>query len=194
MAESPPRLQAVIVDRPGFAPRDGGAALRVALLEDARELVSAMRLRPLPDMPADAARLADAAAKGALLVLFADVPAIPPLAVEAALDSLGDCDIALGGCADGSLYLLALREGLEADLLAELAAAALAPGAIHALADLCDDAGLSANLLPPWFRVASENELSFAESLARLSLMSEDDEEGFVADRLRVWFEQHARP
>lgn len=194
MAEPSPRVLAVIVRRPAFAPAAGAEALHLALLEDAREIVSALRLKPLPDCAPEAGKLTQAAAGGSLLVLFADVPAIPPLAVEAALESLEDCDIALGGCADGALYLLALREGLEADLLADLAAAALAPGAIHALADLCDDAGLSVGMLPPWFRLASENELSFAESLARLSLMSEDDEEGFVADRLRVWFEQHARP
>jgi hypothetical protein len=194
MADAPTRTHAVIVDRPPFSPADGAESLRAALREDARELVAAMRLRPLPDVAAEPAKLADAAARGALLVLFADVPATPPLAVEAALDSLAECDLALGPCADGSLYLLALREGIARDVAEQIAAVALAPGAVHGLADLCDDAELSAALLPPWFRLVSENELSFAESLARLSLMSEEGEEGFVADRLRVWFETHARP
>jgi len=44
--------------------------------------------------------------------------------------------------------------------------------------------------LPPWFRAANSKDLSFAESLMRLSLMSEEGEQDFMADRLKLWFEK----
>jgi len=190
MGEPHTRARALITLQRHFAPPSGADELAVALLEDLREMLAALRLRVLPDAAPNASTIAAAAGAGPLLALFADVPALPPLAVEAAIDALESADVALGPCADGSLYLLGLRAGLDSGLAGEIAAAALAPGALHALADLCDDAELAVALLPPWFRLASENELSFAESLARLSLMSEEGEEDFVGDRLRLWFEQ----
>ncbi|MBE7490371.1 MAG: DUF2064 domain-containing protein [Planctomycetes bacterium] len=184
------RVPAWIVSRPPFAPAAGGAELAGALREDLRELCHALRLRLNPE-PADVAALGARAGQG-LLLLFSDVPAVPPPALEAALDAVAEADLALGPCADGALYLLALRPGLEPDVAAEVLAHAASPDAVARLTDLCDDANLAAVVLPPWFRLARQSDLSFAESLARLSLMTEEGEEGFVADRLRLWFEQHA--
>lgn len=188
-----PRPLALIVERAPFAPPVGGPQLALALREDLREMVSAMRLRAGPDAPANADALAAQAEQG-LVLLFADVAALPPMALEAALEAVNDADLALGPCPDGSLYLLALRPGLEPELARDLLRCALEPGGLTDLTDLCDEADLSAVVLPPWFRLASGNELSFAECLARLSLMTEEGEDDFVADRLRLWFEQHAEP
>lgn len=192
MADKRTRPAAGLILRTPLAPARGGAALATALLEDARELLSALRLRNLPDLQPEPAAVAAALADGPALLAFADVPAIPPMAIEAATEAIAGADIALGPCTDGGLYLIAARAGLDAGLCAELAECALAPDALTALADLADDAQLAVALLPPWFGLRQESALSFAESLARLSLLSEEGEEDFVADRLRVWFEEHA--
>lgn len=187
----PSRPLALIVDRAPFAPPAGAAELAAALREDARELIAAVRLRTGADSPSDAGKLA-AQASGGLVIIFADVPAVPPMAIEAAIHALGDCDAALGPCPDGSLYLLALRPDLDPALVEEILEIVFQPGTLGPLTDLLDDAELQATVLPPWFRLASATDLSFAECLARLSLMSEEGEDDFVADRLRVWFEEYA--
>lgn len=191
MAESHARVQAVVVERIPFAPPSGASQLALALREDLGEMISALRLRAGPGGD-DGPALAQAAARGPLLLLFSDVPALPPLAVDAAVDALAQVDVALGPCADGSLYMLGLRAGIAPALVQELLGLAPAPDALGAITDLLDDAELQVAVLPPWFRLASAPELSFAECLARLSLMSEEGEDDFVADRLRVWFEQFA--
>lgn len=187
-----PRAQAVIVDRAPFLPARGADALAPALKGDLRDVMSALRLRIMPDSPADAARLAATAASAATVFVFADVPALPPVALEAALEALKEGDVVLGPCNDGGLYLLALDARTQGEVAQEILSCAMAPDALTNLADLLDDAGLSATVIPPWFRLASEKDLSFAESLARLSLLTEEGEDDFVADRLRLWFEEHA--
>lgn len=185
-----PRALAVILERPPFSPATGAAELAHALREDARELLSALRLRVVP--PAGPESLLKAANDQAVIVLFSDTPAVPPMALEAAMDGLADGEVAVGPCADGSLYLLVLGAGLDPALAAEALALAPLPDALARLTDLCDETETAVTVLPPWFRLAVAADLSFAESLARLSLMSEEGEEDFVADRLRVWFEDHA--
>ncbi len=186
------RPLALIVERAPYAPPVGARELATALREDARELLTAARLRTGPDAKADAGMLSSQADQG-LVLLFSDVPAVPPMAVDAAAAALFECDVALGACPDGSLYLLALRAELDVDLAHEILEIALGSGGLMALTDLLDDAELQAAVLPPWFRLACDKDLSFAECLARLSLMTEEGEDDFVADRLRLWFEQYAQ-
>ncbi|MBK9974844.1 MAG: hypothetical protein IPP14_08730 [Planctomycetes bacterium] len=187
---SGPRAQATILERTPYAPAVGAAELSAALREDARELLSALRLRIVPACaPED---LLKAAPDQALILVFSDTPALPPMAIEAAIDGLAEGELAVGPCVDGSLYLLVLGAGLDPSLAAEAMALAPLPDALARLTDLCDETETAVTVLPPWFRLAEAKDLSFAESLARLSLMSEEGEEDFVADRLRVWFEDHA--
>lgn len=188
----PSRPLALIVERASFAPPAGAEALALALRDDARELIAAMRLRTGEDSAPHAGKMA-AQSGGGLVIIFSDVPAVPPMAVEAAVYALGDCDAAIGPCADGALYMLALRADMDPALVEEIIEIAVLPDALGPLTDLLDDAELQTSVLPPWFRLASAKDLSFAECLARLSLMTEEGEDDFVADRLRVWFEEFAQ-
>jgi glycosyltransferase A (GT-A) superfamily protein (DUF2064 family) len=173
----PPRPAALVIEREAAGTVD--AELRKAVREDLLELLSALKLRVEPEF---------AAQTGApRLLVFADVPAMPALAVEGALESLRSVDVVIGPCADGSLYLLGLAPGLEQELAAELSQAARQ--GLEAVTSLLEDAELDTVVLPPWFRLAGAADLKFAEWLARLSLLSEEGEEDFIADRLRVWLE-----
>lgn len=189
-----PRPAALIVARPPWQPERGGAELAAALDEDLAELLGSMRMRVEHAATASAAAAMIKAEPRPLVLSFADVPALPPLCVEGALQELNSHAAAVGPCADGGLYLLALSPDLPEDALAALLAAADAPApeALPAIIDVLDEAELPTAMLPPWFRIAEKHDLSFAESLARLSLLSEEGEDDFLADRLRLWFERHA--
>jgi hypothetical protein len=185
-----PRPQAVLLIRPPWAP-EGDGAIAQALREDLLEVVQLLRLKlHEPRDPASALKsIADN--KGPTVVTFTDVPALPPDCVDGALEDLQEFDVAVGPCPDGSVYLLAFRPGLETPLLESALAHAQQPDGLGPLTDLLEESGLEVAVLPPWFRVGNSNQLSFAESLARLSLCSEDGDAQFMADRLRLWFEKH---
>lgn len=190
------RARALIVERNSWLPSRAGDELRQSLLEDLRELVSALGLAA--DGPKTGARGPEIralleAAGGTHLVLFSDVAALPPLSVEGALDSLRQYPCVLGPCADGGLYLLGFGPEMpERARVALVEAATVSPNeAMNIAADvLCDDE-INCGLLPPWFRIADERGLRFAQSLARLSILSDEGEEDFVCDRLRLWFEHN---
>ncbi|MCC6466364.1 MAG: hypothetical protein IT463_13575 [Planctomycetes bacterium] len=187
------RPQAVVVERPCWQPAEGGAELGRALREDLRELLGSLPVLLEGAQVKDGAALASllARAQAPLLAVFEDVAGLPLLCAEGALDSLRELPVVVGPCADGSLYALGVAQGLEPALVAELCDAACGAGALGAVTDLLADAELECTVLPPWFRVAGEGDLLFAENLARLSLLSEGGEEDFIADRLRVWLERH---
>ena len=187
------RPLAVLVPR---KPGVGDDALAQSVSADAAELLGALQMRVQPaSTPTSEGLLALLRGEPRpVVVAFADVPALPPLSVEGALQDLEDHALAVGPCADGSIYLLAVAEGLDADLLEQLAAAATGDpeAALAVITDLADEYELPVSMLPPWFRLGSAKDLSFAENVARLSLMSEEGEEDFLADRLRLWFESNA--
>lgn len=184
-----PRPLALIAARPV-----SDAALDAALRDDLHELLQFLRMRI--ESPAGTAALAKAAAshRGPVLLAFSDVAGLPADCVEGALELLEELDVVVGPCPDGSVYLLGLAEGLEQPLIERLIEAALQTEGLSACAGLLEESGLEAGALPPWFRLGSEKELSFAHSLMRLSLLSEEGESDFIADRLRIWFEKRAHP
>lgn len=191
--DSGPRPAAIIIPRAPWVPSRGGEELAAALRDDLAELLGALRLR-LDPAAGDIARVY-AREPRPLLITFADTPALPALSVEAALDELENCQAVVGPCADGSVYLLGLAPGLDTAIVTELAKAAIGqPGELlSTITDILDDDEHEVALLPPWFRMGCEKDLSFAESVARLSLMSEEGDEDFLADRLRLWLERHAQ-
>ncbi|MCC7509057.1 MAG: DUF2064 domain-containing protein [Planctomycetes bacterium] len=194
--DSGPRPAALIVAREPWLPPEGGQELATALREDVGELLGSLRLRiePAPNATAaDIVRIFQRE-KRPLLLAFSDVPALPALSVEGALEELVENAVVVGPCADGAVYLLGMAPGLDDDIVGQLAEAACGPAhdALGAVTDAVDVEDLPVVLLPPWTRIGSDKDLSFAENLARLSLMSEDGEEDFLADRLRLWFERHA--
>jgi glycosyltransferase A (GT-A) superfamily protein (DUF2064 family) len=189
------RARAVIVQRAPWLPQSMGQALKTALFEDLRELVSAMGLSL--NGPKEGASGADIRAlletsRDTTLVLFSDIPGLPPLSVEGALDALHEYPCALGPCADGGIYLLAFGPDMPEKLkVALVEAATVSPSeAMNIAADLLTDEETNCSVLPPWFRMATERDLQFADNLARLSILSDEGEDDFVCDRLRVWFEQ----
>jgi hypothetical protein len=189
------RARAIIVQRSSWLPQARGPEFKAALFEDLRELVSAMGLALAG--PKDGAGGTDVRAlletsRDVTLVLFSDVPGLPPLSVEGALDSLREYPCALGPCADGGIYLLAFSPEMDEKLkVALVEAASVSPrDAMNIATDLLTDDETSCGVLPPWFRIASEHDFQFADNLARLSILSEEGEDDFVCDRLRVWFEQ----
>ncbi|MCA8915663.1 MAG: DUF2064 domain-containing protein [Planctomycetes bacterium] len=182
--ESSPRPLALIATRP-----IADAKLAAALRDDLTELLQFIRLRVVAnDSPDELAKTA-AAHDGPCLITFSDVAGIPADCVEGALEMLEGPDVVIGPCADGSIYLIA-AEGLDEAGFKALIDAALAPDGLVRCIPLLEQAGLEAAALPPWFRVANEKDVSFANSLARLSLMSDEGENDFIADRLRVWLEK----
>lgn len=188
------RAKAAVLPRFSFA--DPPGELRRALLEDVRELLSALKLSLARDLDlSDAIALGGFAAglNDPLLLTFDDIPALPVFAVEGALEALHDAACVLGPCADGSVYLLGLAPGLEPGLLSEIAEVLLGPPEdnLESLTDLFSEDSLPVCLLPPWFRLASKLDLSFAENLAQLSLLAVDEDEDFLADRLRIWLERN---
>src|SRR5690606_36389975 len=168
-----------------------------ALRQDLAELVAALGLRVERNTEATAEGLAGllGTSDAAVVAVYDDVPAMPPLAVEGALDELETHDAVIGPCADGSLYIAAFVPGLDASTAATLARALCGPAekSLAEVAEVLDAEGLATAVLPPWFRVGTESGLSFAQQLARLSLLSEAGEEDFLADRLRHWFETYAQ-
>jgi glycosyltransferase A (GT-A) superfamily protein (DUF2064 family) len=183
MAESRPL--AFVASRPVL---DG--ALAAALRDDLVEVLQLLRLRL--DRSDSAAQIAKAVAAhdAPSLVAFSDVPGLPPDCAEGALELAEEADVVIGPCADGGVYLLAFADGLEAAEIQSLIEAAMLADGLARVAGLLADSGLSVTTLPPWFRAVSDKDLSFAESLMRLSLMGEETESDFRADRLRLWFEK----
>lgn len=174
--------------RPPWAP-EGDGAIAQALREDLLEVMQLVQLKVHePRDPAHALKAFTDNA-GPSLITFTDVPAMPPDVVDGSLEDLEEFDVAVGPTPDNSVYLLALNPNMEPALVQSLIAAALKPAGLAEITELLEESELEVALLPPWFRVGNSNQLSFAQSLARLSLLSEDGEEGFVADRLRIWFE-----
>lgn len=186
----PTRPQALVVIRPPWAP-EGDGAIAQALREDLLEVMQLLQLKVHePRDPATGLKsIADS--KGPSIITFTDIPALPPDVVDGALEDLEDFDVAIGPTPDDNAYLIAINPGLDAALVEALMKAALNPDCLPAITGLLEEAELEVAVLPPWFRVGNSNQLSFAESLARLSLLSDDGAEAFVADRLRIWFEKH---
>lgn len=168
------------------------AKLATALREDLTEVLQLLRLRlDRSDNPAAIAK-AVAAHDAPSLIAFSDVPGLPPDCAEGALELAEEADVVVGPCADGSVYLLAFGEGLEAAVIQPLIEAALASDGLAQCTALLNESEVSVATLPPWFRAANDKDLSFAESLMRLSLMGEESEMDFMADRLRLWFEKRS--
>ncbi|CAG1773175.1 hypothetical protein BAC2_03679 [uncultured bacterium] len=189
------RARAIIVQRAGWQPTVRGAEFKSALFDDLRELVSAMGLAlagPREGASGTEIRALLETSRDTTLVLFSDIPGLPPLSVEGALDSLREYPCALGPCADGGIYLLAFSPEMNEKVkVALVEAASVSPSdAMNIVTDLLTDEEINCGVLPPWFRVANERDFQFADNLARLSLLSEEGEDDFVCDRLRVWFEQ----
>lgn len=190
-----PRARALLVQRAPWQPAQAGAEFTSALVGDLKELVAAMGLSLLgsPDgASGPQIRAMVESTRENLLVFFSDIAALPPLSVEGALDSLKDYGVVLGPCPDGSLYMLGLGPDLDEKLkVALLEAATVTPGeALSVATDLLCDDEVNCGVLPPWFRVAREQDLRFAENLIRLSLLSDEGDDDVVCDRLRLWFEQ----
>jgi hypothetical protein len=184
-SDESPRPLALIASRPV-----SDAALATALRDDLLEVLQLMRLRAHnADNPAAIAKVVSTHVAPSL-VAFSDVPGLPPDCAEGALELTEEADVVVGPCADGSVYLLAFVEGLDLATVQSLIEAALHPDGLARCTDLLEKSDLNVATLPPWFRTASDKDLSFAESLMRLSLMGEETELDFVADRLRLWFEK----
>jgi hypothetical protein len=180
-----------------WMPEQGGDELATAVREDLVELLGALRLRvehPAAAQPVAVSQTLSQSDRPVVLA-FTDVPALPTLSVEGALEDLDENALVVGPCADGSVYLLAVAPGIEPEPLGALAEAVCGlPGEMLAsITDIADEFELPAAMLPPWFRMGGNKDLSFAESVARLSLMSEEGEDDFLADRLRLWFERYAQ-
>jgi glycosyltransferase A (GT-A) superfamily protein (DUF2064 family) len=183
--DNAPRPLALVAARPVT-----DAALDTALREDLLEVLQLLRLRAhSADTPAAIAKVVSTHVAPSL-VAFSDVPGLPPDCAEGALELTDDADVVVGPCADGSIYLLAFAEELDPATIQQLIEAALQPDGLARCVALLDDSELSVATLPPWFRAANPKDLSFAESLMRLSLMGEESETDFMADRLRLWLEK----
>lgn len=186
--DSNPRPLALIATRPV-----SDAQLATALRDDLTELLQFIRLRVVSHESVDELAKAAAVHDGPCLLTFSDVPGLPADCVEGAIEMLEDVDVVLGPCADGSVYLIA-AEGLDEAGINALIDAALSPDGLARCIPLLEQAGLETATMPPWFRISGEKDVSFADSLARLSLMSEQGENDFIADRLRVWLEKRDQP
>ncbi len=181
-----PRPQALILPGDAWRPEDRDGA-GDAVREDLMEVLQFLRLRTgAAQGPEDAAKLAETDAP--TLVTFDDVPALPMAAVEGAIEGLEEAPVVIGPCADGTVYLLGLGEGLPADVSRDLIAAA--SRSLEELVGALEAAGLEGVALPPWFRLRSGKDLSFARSLARLSNLSDEGDLDFLADRLKLWLSQ----
>lgn len=165
------RLTALVL--PGEAPSLEGLA--TALREDLLEALQFMRLKVQTG----------GELTGTALVTFDDVPGLPMEALEGAADALEECPVVVGPCADDSVYLLGVNEDVSSVYRGRLIEAA--QKSLDELAGALEEAGLEAVTMPPWFRVRSAKDLTFAGALARLSSLSEDGDMGFLADRLKLW-------
>jgi hypothetical protein len=185
--DNAPRPLALVAARPV-----ADASLGTALREDLVEVLQLLRLRAHnADTPAAIAKVVSTHIAPSL-VAFSDVPGLPPDCAEGALELIDEADVVVGPCADGSVYLLGFVEGLDPVAIQSLIEAALQNDGLARCTELLEKSDLNVATLPPWFRAASDKDLSFAESLMRLSLMGEETELDFVADRLRLWFEKRS--
>ncbi|MHC4839655.1 MAG: glycosyltransferase family protein [Planctomycetota bacterium] len=189
------RTTAIVLPGKPFRPEKQANQLCQAINDDLFELLGAVKLRmPTDAAPENAAVLADAilTSDGNVLITWADTAAMPIHAVSGALDALKTTNAVVGPCVSGELYLLGLTGPIEPDIASEVSEILFDDQPLEAVTDLLDHLDVETAVLPPWFRVKNEEQLSFAESLARLSLLSEDGEDDFIADRLRLWFEENA--
>lgn len=186
MAETRPL--ALVLPAPSFVDLPGADGLREAVRADLHELLAMLELRVRDGSELHAA-LADV--KAPLLLTFANVPALPAAAVEGALEALSEFDVVLGPCADGGIYLLGLAVSLDEPEAKQLAELLATKQPLPGLVKLLEQLELETAMLPPWFRLADKADVSFARSLAGLSLLSEGGEDEFLADRLRLWLEKH---
>jgi glycosyltransferase A (GT-A) superfamily protein (DUF2064 family) len=174
----------VVLDRPPFSPPVGGAELARALSEDLHEALGALPLRISREPLADLLGSTDQP----VVITFSDVPALPWQGVDAALEELEYGDVVVGPAADGSIYLLAVRPGVAPEVTAALANAGQE---LAALVEALDGLDMPCTVLPPWFRIGSEQALAFARSLVQLSLRDEHADQDYAADRLRIWLERY---
>ena len=178
-----PRPLALIASRPV-----ADAKLATALREDLHELLQFLKMRVVTNDSVDALAKLAAEHDGPCVITFSDITGMPADCIEGALGMLEAVDVAVGPCADGSVYLIS-AEGLDQPVFKALIEAALAPDGLERCILLLDKIGLESAAMPPWFRIAGDKDLAFASNLARLSSMSEDGDTDFIADRLRIWFE-----
>ena len=183
-----PRPQCVTLNRAPWMP-EGDDSLAQRLTEDLLEILQLLRLRVHDPCEPQVAKKLVAEADAPSVITFTDIPGLPPDCVDGALEDLEDFAVAIGPTPDNSLYLVAFNPGLPDALVGDILTEAVKPDCLPAITSLLEAAELEVAVLPPWFRVGNSNQLSFAESLARLSLLSEDGDEQFNADRLRIWFE-----
>ena len=184
------RPQALLLTRKPGVDDDKLAA---ALHEDMAELLQFVRLRVQQCADPAAAAKAAASHDAPSLICFSDVAGLPPDCIEGALELLEEIDVAIGPATDGGVYLLGIREELDPQAAESLLNAAAGADGLAACTGLCERLGLQARALPPWFRIGNAKDLSFAENLTRLSLLSEDGDMDFFADRLRMWFENRSK-
>lgn len=184
-----PRPMALVLERAPWTPDHKLAA---ALREDLTELLQFVRLRVMPSPNAESAARSAVANDAPALVCFTDVPGLPPDCIDGAIEMLEDLDVVIGPGADGSVYLLGIAVEMDLEVVTSLIKSAATTNGLAACIALCEQGKLVAGALPPWFRVGNEKDLSFAENLARLSLLGEDGDMDFFADRLRLWFENRS--
>lgn len=175
-------------------PAHGAGDLARALVEDSRELFAAAGLPLAAEVLEPIALSSTLKAGEAAVITFTDVPALPLPVLESLPDVLREADVALGPCGGGSIYLLALAAGVDGALVAELCRV-LSSGAENMLSTLTEvltDAQAEVELLPVWLRLSTARDFDVVDNMARLSVLREDGEEDFAAERLRQWLETHA--
>ncbi|MEE9311141.1 MAG: hypothetical protein V3V10_01890 [Planctomycetota bacterium] len=193
--DKPARTAAIILSGQPYKSPKQAIELASAMFGDLHELLGAVKLRmPEGDALTSQSQLASAiqAAEGNIIITWADAAATPLYAVSGALDALKSATAVVGPCANGEIYLFGFEGPVDAELAEEISEILFQEKPLDELTNLLDDLEAESVVLPPWFRVKSAEMLSFAENLARLSLLSEDGEDDFIADRLRVWFEENA--
>ncbi len=109
---------------------------------------------------ADALRLAIAdATRGGepCLVVSSDLPGLPPGALAAAREALGDADVVLGPASDGGYWLIGMREPHEAPFRAIPWST---PACLAVTLARCAEAGLRVAQLEPWTDVDTAVDLA----------------------------------
>lgn len=183
------RPLALVIAAEAWMPGDD-PELRSSVRDDLVEVIQFLRMK-LETSPSDANVAQIIGAHDApCVVTFDDVPGLPMEALEGAVSELEGADVVVGPCADGSVYLLGFNEDIPGELAQELTGGAIE--SLPALVDVIEKNELEPVALPPWFRLRSAKDLSFAQALTRLSLQSEDGDMDFLADRLKNWFSQKA--
>ncbi|MCC6573935.1 MAG: DUF2064 domain-containing protein [Planctomycetes bacterium] len=180
-----------MVRRRCFTPASGAEQLEQALIEDCREVLHAAGLPLGSQQPLQAADLRGSVQPNeAAVVVFTDVPGLPLPAMESLPQILREADVVLGPCADGGIYLLAWSASVDRALTEGMCNALASTEPLAALTDLLTDAEAEVELLPSWFRLSNERDFNVIDCVARLSVLSEDGEDDFSAERLRQWFEK----